>query len=64
MRTKAWGQKETQEYYRRKFATIDIPRENAKKLLDLDSSIGNNIHTGRFRAILKQLESEDMGERE
>lgn len=59
MRTKAWGARETQEYYRDKYCTIDIPRESANYLLDKDTSLVDNIHVGRLRAIHKQLETNE-----
>ena len=58
MRTEEWGQRETQEYYRQMFGTLDISVENAKNILDKDLSIVDNIDMRRLRAIRKQLTQE------
>ena len=55
IRTEPWGAKETQEYYRQMFNTVDIPRENVKCLLDNDLSMVDNIDMRRLRDIHKQL---------
>ena len=60
-RTTAWGRRETQEYYRNYFGTVDIPRHSAKELLDKDGSLVHNLSTGRIRAIRKQL-AKTLGE--